>query len=603
MSRIKDMYLYFSLLILAALKFIIFNIYTDNQGSLIFLTIVSLLYFAFVLYKLIKKPLLIFSLYSLFSFIMFCDLINYKYFNTYTSINSFGNINQLGVIKDTIIDLISYGDFILLIDLPIVFWVLHEIKPLDFSFTKRIYKQGINIVSGIMFLGIVINPFNLDSVSTIQNREIISYRAHDVYSYFIKSESKTDYSEQLKELEKSFNLEQGKYFGLGEKRNLIVIQVESMQNFVVNKEYEGKEITPNINKLINKDSFYFSNYYQQLGLGNTSDAEFITNNSIYPTTEGQAYSLFQNNEYYGLPWQLKEAGYETFAMHGHDKEFWNRANAYPAQGFDNFYDDTSYTIKEYIGYGLGDIEFFEQSVPIFKEIKKPFYAFMITLSSHNPYTVPEKYHTLPLNEKDKDTYYGDYLNSVSYTDRAIGVFIETLKANNLYENSIIAIYGDHFGLGVKDKRIIDQVENFIGKDYYFDEMLKIPLIIHIPGSGVTKSIDLPGGQVDFMPTIMNLMGQTNKNPYVFGKDLLNSKEGFVISQTYLVKGSFIKDNILFEMSRDGIFRNSKALDLNRRKEIDVYKFKEESEYAANQINLANYILENDLIRKGGREND
>ena len=99
--------------------------------------------------------------------------------------------------------------------------------------------------------------------------------------------------------------EPGKYFGIGKNRNLIVIQVESLQNFVVNKKYGDTEITPNLNYLINNDSFYFPNYYQQLGLGNTSDAEFITNNSIYPTTEGQAYSLYQNNEFYGLPWQLR----------------------------------------------------------------------------------------------------------------------------------------------------------------------------------------------------------------------------------------------------------------------------------------------------------
>ena len=128
--------------------------------------------------------------------------------------------------------------------------------------------------------------------------------------------------------------EPGKYFGIGKNRNLIVIQVESLQNFVVNKKYGDTEITPNLNYLINNDSFYFPNYYQQLGLGNTSDAEFITNNSIYPTTEGQAYSLYQNNEFYGLPWQLKEIGYKTLAMHGHDKSFWNRDKAYSAQGFD-----------------------------------------------------------------------------------------------------------------------------------------------------------------------------------------------------------------------------------------------------------------------------
>ena len=61
--------------------------------------------------------------------------------------------------------------------------------------------------------------------------------------------------------------------------------------------------------------------------------------------------------------------------------------------------------------------------------------------------------------------------------------------------------------------------------------IKVPLIIHISDSEITETLNIPGGQVDFMPTIMNLMGEKNKNPYVFGRDLLNSKEGFVASQT------------------------------------------------------------------------
>lgn len=598
----KELQLYIYLLLMAASKFYIFNIFTDNRGKSLLLIFVSLLYFFFIVYKFIKKPMYIFAFYVLISLIMFVDLINFKYFNTYTSINSAGNISQLGAIKDTILNLIQWKDFLLFFDIPFSFYLVNSIKPLDLSFWNKNYKKGVNIISAVCFLGVMINPMDIDAIKVIQNREIISYRIHDVYSA-INSGKSYDFYDELSRFDNSLIDEPGDFFGVAEERNLIVIQVESLQNFVINQDYNGQEITPVMNSLTKNDSFYFSNYYQQLGLGNTSDAEFITNNSIYPTTSGQAYQLYQDNEFYGIPWQLKENGYATMAFHGHDKSFWNREKAYSNQGFDIFYHEDYFKIKENIGFGLGDYDFFEQSIPYLKKSDKLFYAFMVTLSSHNPYTVPDRHKNLNLLDEDKDTYFGDYLYSLNYTDKSIGHFIDLLKENNLYDNSVIAIYGDHFGLGAKDQRVITQTERFINHDYDFDEMLKVPLIIHIPGMGHSEERNITGGQVDFLPTIFNLMGHFNKNPFVFGRDLLNSNQGFAASQTYMVKGSFMKDGVLFEMSRDGVFRNSRAMDTSTRKDTDVFKYKEDSDFAVKEINLANYVLENNLIRREWGEND
>src|SRR5690606_30397750 len=99
----------------------------------------------------------------------------------------------------------------------------------------------------------------------------------------------------------------------------------------------GQEVTPNLNKLImDKSSIYYDNYYQLLGRGNTSDAEFVTHNSLYPSMEEPTYTQYEKNTFYGLPWLLRDNNYTCWAFHGYKKDYWNRANAYVNQGFQRF---------------------------------------------------------------------------------------------------------------------------------------------------------------------------------------------------------------------------------------------------------------------------
>lgn len=63
--------------------------------------------------------------------------------------------------------------------------------------------------------------------------------------------------------------------------------MESFQEFLVDLKIDGKEITPNINKLA-RESQYFPNFYQNVGQGNTSDAEFVVNTSFYIPPRGAA---------------------------------------------------------------------------------------------------------------------------------------------------------------------------------------------------------------------------------------------------------------------------------------------------------------------------
>src|SRR5699024_9580423 len=77
--------------------------------------------------------------------------------------------------------------------------------------------------------------------------------------------------------------EKSDMFGVAEGRNVIFINAESIQDFVIGNEVNGQEITPFLNSLVDdEDTYYFENFYEQTGQGNTSDSEFLIENSLYP---------------------------------------------------------------------------------------------------------------------------------------------------------------------------------------------------------------------------------------------------------------------------------------------------------------------------------
>ncbi|MDG2865951.1 LTA synthase family protein, partial [Vibrio parahaemolyticus] len=232
--------------------------------------------------------------------------------------------------------------------------------------------------------------------------------------------------------------------------------------------------------------------------------------------------------------------------------------AYTNQGFERFVAEDDFDFDEEIGFGITDKDFFNQSLSYIKKIdekdENPFFAFLVTLTSHNPYKMPEEYQKINIMEEHKNTLTADYIQAIHYTDEAIGEFIQSLKDNGLYEDSVIVIYGDHFAInaGLETE---DEILNYLlGKPYDYDIMMNIPLIVHIPNEDLGETVTIVGSQLDFYPTIANIMGFKNTKGIVFGMDLNNpSRENYVFPQTYLYKGSVITKDYIFEFSRDGVY--------------------------------------------------
>src|SRR5690606_6673132 len=138
--------------------------------------------------------------------------------------------------------------------------------------------------------------------------------------------------------------------------------------------------------------------------------------------------------------------------------------------------------------------------------------------------------------------------------------------------------------------------DLLNKPYDFDEMMNVPLLIHIAGEEINETVTKLGSQIDFYPTIVNIMGYKIEKGLIFGRDLNNyDGEKYVFPQMYIEPGSVITENAIFEMSRDGSFEHSAARERKTYKEIDINQFRELHKRALKEIYLSNYILQKNLI--------
>ncbi|MBS4534015.1 LTA synthase family protein [Clostridium sp. D2Q-14] len=595
--------------IISLLKVLLLYFFTQEKNiiSTFLYTIPAIIiaYSIVLMMKSKKVKRVVFIVHFLIAIILFVDLIYYQYYGFLPSITTLLFVGNVPTIWKSIFFILRPAYFIMIIDL-IPLGIYLKKKSIKYIKIKNKYKQIFKIIIPILILIVIIPiPFIKGNTTyAYNNYGIFTYHIYDIYTQLINKEEEViaekDIDDEVKKITKNTNRDEKnykKYNGIAKGKNIIMVQFESLQNFLINDEYNGQVLTPNLNKLIKKDSIYFNNFYQQVGPGNTSDAEFVVNNSLYPTNNLSIFNHYNENNYYSLPMILKENGYSTYSFHGNDEKFWSRKDMYPKIGIDNFIslENFNYEQEDIINIGLNDMDFYEQTIRHLKNVDTPFYSMVISVTSHHPYEIPEGLVDIELMEEHKGTLFGNYIQSIHYADKAFGQFIEGLKKEGLYEDSLIVVYGDHSGLYPARSDNEKIVEDYLNVEYKFDEFMNIPLIFHLPNSEISEINETVGGEIDIFPTILNLLGIKNNKGKRFGNDLFNTKRGFVANQYYVHEGSFIDDEKVFEMSEDGIFENSMAWDRETKKSIDIEKCRKDYERAISEIEESRIILQNDLI--------
>ena len=543
-------------------------------------------------------------LYGILSVFMLIDAVYCAYTGKLPSAVMLQYLGQLDGVSDAIYANVTFARLLYAIDIPL--WILYAvhfrrrwfggIAPRHWNLQKNVILSAVTVFSLMICVGYCLfTPF----VPSYFKSEILTYHVTDILSQILPGSgiaaSVPVWSEQNPGGD---DAEEDPYRGIAEGRNVITIQVEALQNFVLNLEYNGQVITPNLNALLTQDTLYFDNYYYQIGGGNTADAEFAVNNSLYAPVDEAAYSRYADNDFYSMAKLLKDNGWTSAtAFHGYVNTFWNRNVAYPGQGFDAYLSGSDYYAEpaEVAGMGVSDGEFFVRAVDYLKEQNGPFYAFMVTLTSHYAFELPAQYNMLTLKDEHVGTLFGNYLQSVHYFDHAVGMLIDALKAANLYDNTIITFYGDHFGLPVYDWQSKQFLTELLGTEYTYESHFNVPLMIHIPGSGVTETKSVAGGHIDVMPTLLHLLGLKNEKGIMFGESLLRLESNVVCQQQHLGRGSFISDEVFFQFPLSGIALNAEANAIGTWEVLNPSDYIAISDAARAEIEQCMYLLDNNLV--------
>ncbi|KZE69107.1 glycerol phosphate lipoteichoic acid synthase [Fictibacillus phosphorivorans] len=539
---------------------------------------------------------------ALMTLLLFANMMYYRFFTDFITLPTLTQTKNAGTIGNSFGALLNPYDVLFFLDIIIllVLVLTKKINPEPVR-VKRKSLVAVGLAAVIAFtanlaLAEMDRPQLL--TRTFDRNYIVKYLGmynYTVYDAILSSKSSaqralasTDDATEVENYVKANYAEPNpKYFGKAKGMNVIYIHLESLQNFAINYNLNGQEVTPFLNSLTkDKNTLYFNNFYHQTSQGKTADAEFLLENSLYGLPQGTAFTTKGENTYQAAPAIMEQQGYSTAVFHGNYKSFWNRDVIYKRFGYQHFFDAEYYDMNEQDveNYGLKDKPFFKESMPMLKSLKQPFYTKFLTLSNHFPYPITDEEATIEPHTTG-DATVDRYFQTARYMDEAVQQFFAQLKEEGLYDNSMIILYGDHYGIAETRNKSMAKV---LGKEitpYENTHLQKVPLFIHAPGleGGTVEKV---GGQVDLRPTLMHLLGMETKDYIQFGTDLLSKNHDEV---TPLRNGNFVTPKVT---GVDGKYYDSKTGEpIEETEEIKAIKREVETKLA-----LSDKTVYGDLLR-------
>lgn len=582
----------------------------------------TLLLLSVGLYVRRKKPAYItmMVIYFIMTALLFSNAVYYREFTDFITINTILGAGKVasGLGESAIklfrpYDILYWLDFILLVFALATKRIKMDETPVRARMAFAFSTLAVMIFSGNLFLAesdrpeLLTRTFSRDYL--VKYLGINAFTAYDGVQTYKTTQvraqaSATDMDEVAEYVKGHYAKPNDQYFGLAKGRNVIYIHLESTQQFLIDYKLKDEngvehEVMPFINSLYHSNStFSFSNFFHQVKAGKTSDSETLFENSLFGLNQGALFTqLGGKNTFEAAPNILKQTqGYTSAVFHGNSGTFWNRNETYKRLGYDYFFDASYYNVTEdnSFQYGLNDKPFFQQSVKYLEHLQQPFYTKFIAVSNHYPYSQLSGDETgFPLAQT-KDETINSYFSTANYMDTAVHEFFDYLKQSGLYDNSIIILYGDHYGISNARNKELAQL---LGKDREtwsnFDnaQVQRVPYMIHIPGMNKGKIIDTYGGQVDALPTLLHLLGVDTQNYIQLGQDLFSPdhkqlvafRDGDFVTPNYTYYGGILYDN----KTGEEITEPSEEL----KKQIDADK-----DAVSDQLATSDKINNGDLLR-------
>lgn len=296
------------------------------------------------------------------------------------------------------------------------------------------------------------------------------------------------------------------------KKNVVILILESFGS-----ENVGRGQTPFLDSLITK-AYYFKNGFAN---GKVSIDAVPSILSSIPSLMNNSFisSSYSLNKINGLPKILKKEGYNTSFFHGAFNGSQNFDQYAKVAGFDQYFGKDQYVGKEAFDgrWGIFDEEFLQFYATKLASFKQPFFSSLFTISSHNPYIIPNRYK----GKFPKGT--TDIQESIAYTDYALRKFFDTAKKQGWYKNTLFVISSDHTSSG--GDKDIDKTN--VGKFH-------IPILFFDPSNKELTGVNEKNfQQIDIMPSILDYLN-IKTDMVSFGKSY-KSKENFVV---YFLQGTY-----------------------------------------------------------------
>ena len=540
----------------------------------------------------------------LLALVVYGNVAFYRFYNDFVTLPVLFQTSNFGELGTSAAAIISWMDIFYFVDVLLIFIAVKLLPKAEeqlLPIRKDARKAYFVMTAAILFLNLGLAETERPQLLTrafdrellVKNIGTYNYHLYDVY---VQSKSSAQRAladgSELVEVSNYVRANQAEpnveMFGKYEGRNVIAVSLESLQSFVINEEMNGEVVTPFLNSLTNdKDTYYFSDFYHQTGLGKTSDSEFIFENSLYGLGRGAVFFTHGENTYNSFAERLGENGYFTNVMHANNKSFWNRDMIYKSFKLDQFYDLESYNVTEEtsVNWGLKDITFFEQSAALMKEMPQPFYSRLITLTNHYPFYLDPEDMMIPEYDSNSGTL-NRYFQTVRYLDESVKEFFDDLKEQGLYENSIIVMYGDHYGISENHNKAMAKYLNKEEITPYDSALLQaVPLYIHIPGSNDGQVMDNVAGQLDIRPTLLHLLGIETSKDMQLGADLFSEEhEDFVIFRD----GRFVTDQY--------VYAGEVCYDRETGEAIDTEACQPFIDRATQELEYSDQIINGDLLR-------
>ncbi|MEW6276977.1 MAG: LTA synthase family protein [Candidatus Eremiobacterota bacterium] len=476
--------------------------------------------------------------------ISLCLLADRIYYRAFEDITSFCFLEQLQFVdrvSATVHTLLVPSDAFLLVDLPLALLVFHRLRKVEppplklrraVQFAVVIAAVAANVAWGL--------PFRKGDMAWLLRQRFKNVRLAEVlgvinYHLYDMADVAVDrWQRQLApppplgplqeavEVSRQSVREDTPFKGVARAKNVLILQVESLQSFVIDLKVGGQEVTPFLNRM-RRQGLYSDYFFDETHTGVSSDCDFTLLNSLYPAPRRPACFEYATNRFRSLPTILREKGYFTYYVHPYDPMFYNYLFLSGRYGYQRrlfFKDLPPPESGDVVGWGFSDLALLERVTPQLDRLPRPFLAHVVCVMGHHPFAELRTYQKqLTLPPKLKNTIMGNYLQMCRYRDSQLEWFFDRWLQSPLAQDTVVVFLGDHATIfGLRDLRLVRHPGLLPALESPM--RLRVPFFIYVPGQP-GQEIPGPTGHVDVAPTLLHLLGIEDAAPAFLGRNMFS----------------------------------------------------------------------------------